>query len=149
MTATELEAYIHSHIPLSRAMGLRVGTADPNRIELFAPLAPNVNHRGSVFGGSLSAIAMLAGWGMCRFHADGMDPMPNLVIASSEMEFSKVATGDFAAICEPEPGAMEDFLDRLERKGRARIDLVTVMRVDSDEVARMKGVYAAINRSRS
>ena len=140
---------MHEHIPLSRAMGLEVLEAGSYRVALRAPLAPNVNHRGSVFGGSLSAVAMLAGWGLCRVNVDGADPMPNLVIASSQMDFVHVATGDFTAVCEADPTDIEAFKEKLERRGRARIDLGTVLHVDGTEVATMRGVYAAISRSRS
>ena len=48
----EVEQYLHRHIPLSAAMGIRVRLATPHRVELWAPLAPNINHQSTVFGGS-------------------------------------------------------------------------------------------------
>src|SRR5262245_21829556 len=60
--ALEVERYLHQNIPLSAAMGVRVGSATPHRVELAAPLAPNINHQSTVFGGSASALAMLSAW---------------------------------------------------------------------------------------
>ena len=55
----EIEQYLHRYIPLAIAMGVRVKDATPARVELTAPLAPNVNHHDSVFGGSAAAVATL------------------------------------------------------------------------------------------
>ena len=38
-------------------MGVRVVSAAFDRVELSAPLAPNINHRDTLFGGSAAAIA--------------------------------------------------------------------------------------------
>ncbi len=62
MDARELERYLQDRIPLSRAMAVEVRTASPAGVTLFAPLAPNINHRDTVFGGSASALAILAAW---------------------------------------------------------------------------------------
>src|SRR5581483_6434170 len=58
----EIEQYLHRHIPLSAAMGVRVRAASPERVELAAPLAPNINHHETLFGGSGAAIATLSAW---------------------------------------------------------------------------------------
>lgn len=64
MKRCDLEQYLHEHIPLSRAMGVEVQEADWNGVTLRAPLAPNNNHRETVFGGSASAVAILAAWAL-------------------------------------------------------------------------------------
>ena len=43
-------------------MGVEVIEAAWNGVTLRAPLAPNINHRETVFGGSASAVAILAAW---------------------------------------------------------------------------------------
>jgi thioesterase domain-containing protein len=60
----ELAQYLHEHIPLSRAMGVEVVEATWDGVSLRAPLAPNINHRETVFGGSASAVAILAAWAL-------------------------------------------------------------------------------------
>jgi thioesterase domain-containing protein len=60
MDRIEVERYLHAHIPLSRAMAVEVQAATPVCVRLCAPLAPNINHRETVFGGSASAVAILA-----------------------------------------------------------------------------------------
>jgi thioesterase domain-containing protein len=62
MNAHDLQAYLHERIPLSRAMEVAVREAGSDGVVLYAPLAPNINHRDTVFGGSASAVAILAAW---------------------------------------------------------------------------------------
>ncbi|MEL7244006.1 MAG: YiiD C-terminal domain-containing protein, partial [Cyanobacteria bacterium J06573_2] len=61
-STSEVESYLHEHIPLSKSMEVKVKQVDENGITLTAPLTPNINHRSTVFGGSVSALAILAGW---------------------------------------------------------------------------------------
>ena len=60
MAPAELEKFLHAKIPLTAAMGIRVIQTGPHRLILEAPLAPNVNHLGSVFGGALHTLPTLA-----------------------------------------------------------------------------------------
>ena len=62
MTPAALETYLHDHIPLSRAMAVRVVTSAPGHVELAAPLEPNINVHGTAFGGSVSTLGVLAAW---------------------------------------------------------------------------------------
>ena len=63
--ANAVERYLHRHIPLTAAMGVRVAAVTLQRAELRAPLAPNINHRETVFGGSAAAY-MEIGRASCR-----------------------------------------------------------------------------------
>jgi thioesterase domain-containing protein len=119
-----LEQYLHEHIPISRAMGAQVETADQAGVRLIAPLAPNINHRETVFGGSLSALGILAGWTLIHARLRAVNFKGRLVIQRSATDFLKPAGGAFAAFC-PSPAAAEwaQFVRALHRKGRARITL--------------------------
>ena len=46
---------------------VQVTAFDDSSIRLRAPLAANINHRDTVFGGSLSSIGILAGWSIIHF----------------------------------------------------------------------------------
>src|SRR4051812_8071949 len=88
MTASELEDYLHSHIPLSAAMQVAVDTVDVHGVVLRAPLAPNINHRDTVFGGSASAVAILAAWSLLhtRMRQEGI--AARLVIQANTMDYA-------------------------------------------------------------
>ena len=48
-----LESVLHQDIPLTRDMGLKVLDWQQQRLRLQLPLDANVNHKSTMFGGSL------------------------------------------------------------------------------------------------
>ncbi|MEP6472510.1 MAG: YiiD C-terminal domain-containing protein, partial [Gemmatimonadota bacterium] len=62
MSDSRLSTLLATEIPLAGRLGVTVvGTRD-GALVLSAPLAFNRNHEGTAFGGSLNAVATLAGW---------------------------------------------------------------------------------------
>src|ERR1043166_4799497 len=57
----EAENFLHEKIPITRAMGIRV-ISSGNEFAIEAPVALNFNHLGTGFGGSINAVATLAGY---------------------------------------------------------------------------------------
>jgi thioesterase domain-containing protein len=143
--AREVEQYLHRHIPLTAAMGVQVAVVSLERAELRAPIAPNINHRDTVFGGSAAALAILASWTVLhvRCAAAGVDA--RLVIQRHEMTYEEPIDGDFAAICEltDEP-AWQRFLAMLQRRGRARIGLTARLIHASRVAATSRGEFVAL-----
>ena len=146
MAPSELERYLHEHIPLSRAMAVEVVSADPDGVLLRAPLAPNINHRDTVFGGSASALSILAAWSLLhqRLRAEGLDS--RLVIQRNTMEYEQPIAGAFlarSALLEPQQ--WPQFTRMLARKGKARIAVVSVLS-DEDGVpaGRLVGEFVAL-----
>ncbi|HEY5553143.1 MAG TPA: YiiD C-terminal domain-containing protein [Opitutaceae bacterium] len=145
-TAKELTDYLHTHIPLSRAMKTEVVSCDTASAVLSAPLAPNINHRNTVFGGSASALALLAGWTLlhARLVAEGRHA--RLVIQEHSMHFRRPLEAAFTARCEmPGGGAWERFLGGLDRKGSGRITLKVVLRCGDTDAAFFEGEYVALD----
>ena len=124
MNQQALLDYLYAHIPLSRAMGVTVQSLDAGSVTLAAPLAPNINHRGTAFGGSISTLATLAAWSLLRVSTDGLDPLPRLVIRRNTVDYDKPVEGDFTATAHaPDAETWQRFLDTLQQRGRARIEL--------------------------
>ncbi len=65
---SSLKEYLYNHIPLTRAMEVKVDSISDTALTLSAPIAPNINHRETVFGGSASALCILSAWSLihCR-----------------------------------------------------------------------------------
>src|SRR3569833_1205949 len=123
-TTTEVEAYLHSNIPLSAAMGVQVRVATPEHVLLFAPLAPNINHHQTVFGGSGVVLATLSAWTLLHLRLTHERLGANLVIQRSAMEYERPIPGDFEAACAfTVETACQKFRSTLERRGRARMTL--------------------------
>jgi thioesterase domain-containing protein len=122
MSPIELERYLHEHIPLTRAMAVAVLVAGEEAVLLRAPLAPNINHRETVFGGSASALALLAGWSLLHVRLSALGLEHRLVIQRNTMDYQRPIAGDFtarAALAQPQ--RWPQFLDTLTRRGRARV----------------------------
>jgi len=140
-----LERYLHRHIPISLPLGAEVREASAQRVRLRAPLAPNLNHRQTAFGGSLSALAILAGWAWLHLRLREHGHTGRIVIMRSSMEFLAPAEGDFEATCAaPAPERWERFVRTLDQRGRARLELDVALAVGGRPVATFRGHYVAL-----
>lgn len=130
-------------------MGVRVVEATADRVTLAAPLAPNINHRDTVFGGSASAVAMLAAWSLLHLRLAGEKIDGRIVIHKSAMRFERPILGDFTATTAAiDPSTWRDFLAVLGQRSRARIKLVSTLQCNDEEVAELEGDFVASHRVR-
>src|ERR1700734_2565761 len=83
---TRVQRYLYQYIPLSAAMGVQVRAATLGHVKLAAPLAPNVNHTETVFGGSAAALATLSAWTLLHLRLEAARSDARLVIQRSRME---------------------------------------------------------------
>jgi|SRR3569833_283522 len=144
-TTTEVEAYLHSNIPLSAAMGVQVKIATPERVLLFAPLEPNINHHQTVFGGSGVVLATLSAWTLLHMRLTHDHFAAQLVIQRSAMEYERPITGDFEAECRfSDDPAWQKFRTMLERRGRARMTLNARLLHASNEMGSFVGDFVAL-----
>ncbi len=142
----DLEQYLHDHIPISRAMEAAVVELSADHVTLAAPLAPNLNHRGTVFGGSASSLAILSAWALVhtRLRAEGLSC--RLVIQRNSMAYLKPIDGTFTATSElAAPEAWPAFLRMLRRKGRARIAVASVLTFGGQPAGRFEGDFVALD----
>ncbi len=145
MTPLELQQYLHEHIPLSHAMGVSVMSVDTDSVTLHAPLAPNINHFDTVFGGSASAVAILAAWSLLhvRLRAEGFQA--RLVIQRNTMAYEHPIHGDFTARATlVSPERWTTFTRMLSRKGKARAEVTSVLEFDGQIVGRLTGEFVAM-----
>lgn len=145
MQPDELERYLHQRIPLSEAMGVRVAEADGHSVTLRAPLVPNINHSQTVFGGSASAVAMLAAWSLLHTRLTAAGIGARVVIRRNTMEYDAPIAGDFEARASiGEAGDWETFVTTLRRRGKARLQACAVLRQDGRAVAKFSGEFVAL-----
>ena len=142
--ASDLQAYLHTHIPLSAAMQVSVVSVSPEAVTLAAPLVPNINHRSTAFGGSVSTLAILSAWSLVnlRLRAEGL--RSRLVIQSNCMDYDAPIEADFTATATlVDDTAWPLFLKMLQRKGRARIVVQSVVRCGESIGGRFEGEFVA------
>jgi thioesterase domain-containing protein len=125
LDSRHLESILHHDIPLTRDMGLKVLDWHDQQLRLHLPLEANVNHKSTMFGGSLYCAAVLAGWGWLhlRLREEGIED-GHIVIQEGQISYPLPVTMDAIAICQA-PGAAEwkKFLAMYRRYGRARLTL--------------------------
>jgi thioesterase domain-containing protein len=140
-----VQRYLYRYIPLSAAMGVQVRTASIEHVKLAAPLAPNVNHTETVFGGSAAALATLSAWTLLHLRLEEAGLDARLVIQRSRMEYEKPIPGDFEAVCDFEDAsAWERFRTTLARRGRARLTLAAHLVHSIERVASFEGDFVAL-----
>ncbi len=143
-SAADLQAYLHAHIPLSAAMQVAVVSATSDAVTLAAPLAPNINHRSTAFGGSVSTLAILSAWSLVHLRLKGEGLHTRLVIQSNRMDYDAPIESDFTATATlADVSAWPLFLKMLQRKGRARIVVQSVVRCGEAVGGRFEGEFVA------
>ncbi|MBJ9978244.1 YiiD C-terminal domain-containing protein [Pseudomonas sp. S75] len=124
-----LQDILHRDIPLTAHMGLEALDWQAQRLRLHVPLAPNVNHKNTMFGGSLYCAAVLVGWGWLhlRLRELGIDD-GHIVIQEGQVGYPLPVTGAAIASCSAPPEEdWERFIKLYHRRGRARLTLHTTV----------------------
>ena len=133
-----LQSVLHQDIPLTRDMGVEVISWQDHQLRLHLPLAQNINHKSTLFGGSLYCGAVLAGWGWLylRLKEAGIDD-GHIVIQDGQIQYPLPVKRDGVAICDaPDEASWDKFLKMYQRRGLARLALKTrIVAEDSDEPA--------------
>src|SRR5262245_4726479 len=102
-------------------MGVQVIHISNEKSILRAPFSPNINHKKTVFGGSLHALATLSCW--CFLHAN-IEIAAEIVITNSQVDYLAPVVSDFQAQClMPAAETWNRFCHTLHLKGKARIQL--------------------------
>lgn len=145
MNLSEITSYIHEHIPLTSHLGATVESYDGKTVLISAPLIPNLNHRNTAFGGSISALGILSGWTLLFLKLKETGIRNRLVIQKSSFDFKDPIDGDFRATCTlPDQEKWEKFIKTLSRHGRARITVRSKIEDSSGIGGTHVGVYVAI-----
>jgi thioesterase domain-containing protein len=131
-------------IPQAALMGVEIRRLDDAGLELAAPLAPNRNHMGSAFGGSLQSIATLAGWGVTLLAA-GEPGARHVVIRNAQMRFRAPVEGELVAwAAMPAPAATAAFRAGIAGRGHARLTVpVEIRGPDGRAAAGFVGEFVA------
>jgi thioesterase domain-containing protein len=126
-------------------MELKVIMASPDRVQLSAPLAPNINHRETAFGGSVSALAILSAWTLLYIRLEVERLATRLVIQSNTMRYDAPVTGTFFADAAlRDPAQWSRFLQTMRRRGRARITVASAVSCNGTKAGEFEGEFVAL-----
>lgn len=117
-----LQTRICAEFALAAHIGIVVESADDSGLVLRAPLLPNANDKGTAFGGSLFALAVLAGWSWLARYLAKHSIAAEAVIQESNIRYLAPVNGAFrATLAAPAAAEIEKFRKMLRRAARARI----------------------------
>lgn len=140
--------FFHRKIPLTRSMGVRVVSDDATGFAVEAPVSLNHNHLHTAFGGSINAIATLAGYGFLWFELRAEDV--ELVVAESSIRFIAPIRETIRAVCRSvETELLAQFKADLAVNGKARTRLHVRVEENGALAADFSGAFVALRKTRS
>ena len=143
-----LRSYLAARIAPARALEVRLEALDP--LTISAPLAPNLNDKGTGFAGSLFSVAALAGWALVMRWCAADSVGAEVVLQSSTARFLAPARADFRALAHEPPPAQRDKLRRmLARSGRGRTEISVDVKCHEALVMTFSGAYAVVASTRA
>lgn len=122
-TPAELTAYVRSVIPIIDAMGLEIVEAGRNEVAARLPFAPNKNHFGASYAGSLFTVAEVLGgiFASTSMTLEGAVPLVKRV----EIDFRRPATTDVVSRTRLEDDEIARVLAETAERGKSDFQLQT------------------------
>lgn len=134
-------ALVHQLIPIAAAMGIEVlAPASPGAAAVRLPLAPNRNHMGTAYAGSLFTAAELLG-GLVAL-SDLAVPGTVPLLRGMDISYLAPASGDVVAQVQLEADEAQRIIAEATETGRSNFELAAeVALADGTVVARTLGRY--------
>ncbi len=122
--AEALGAVLRDAMPVAGRLGVEVVDYRDGRLTLRAPLALNLNDKGTAFAGSLAMVATLAGWSLVWLLLRERGIAGDIVLQDSSVKYLRPVTSDFAAeASHPDDDTLRALYRTIERRGKGRLKL--------------------------
>ena len=139
-----LQNRLYRDIPISKQMRIKVVKANTHQVVVSVPLAPNVNHQATVFGGTLASALLLSGWCLAEVRLGEWGLKGHIVVMKTEIDYLRPVAADFLAVCTLDDETVwENFRKDLENRKKARIWIEGSVSTEDGVAVKMKGLYAA------
>lgn len=125
----QVTALVHAAIPVTAHLGLQVLELRPGYVRLKMPFEPNRNHLGTMYAGSLVALAEIPG-GLIPMSMPDLAVLP--IATGLQVQFVHAAHGDAFLTVEMDPERLRELAAGAHRDGKAEFDLETRV-VDADD----------------
>lgn len=142
---TDFLTWLKPRIPLLEHLGIDSLNWDGQTLEIPTPLAPNVNDKGTGFGGSQAAIATVAGWCLTTLCLKERGLQCDVVIADSHLKYLKPVTADFMTrVTLAEVADADALAARVAKRSKGKLELAVEVVCGDQVCMRLEGVYVAI-----
>lgn len=103
MFTPQTEAFIeriHQDIPLTQAMGWQIESIQNDRLIATAPLLPNINDKGTFFGGASAALMTISAWSLIKYNLEQRSVQNDVVIHKSKNKWLRPQTDEIKICCQ-------------------------------------------------
>lgn len=143
MDKQEFEEFLHSKIPITKAMGITVIEFTKSRVKLSAQIEPNINDKLTAFGGSINALMTICGWAMTFINIKDVDNDVQIVIHKSNITYMAPINEDFIAECSVEHNESVEFIENYKKYNKARLNLKVFCGKKERIFVKYEGEYVA------
>lgn len=142
----KFQDFLYQSIPLTKNMGLEFIEYNGNALQIKAPLSNNINDKGSVFGGSSSALMIIAGWSLININCDENEIDSDIVIHKNETIWQKALYSDLYIQVEfKREYNFESIKTIIDKKRHQKIDCQIYLKdKDGDVFSTMTAKYVII-----
>ena len=132
-------------MPPVQALQVRITGCEGGRLRLQAPLAANVNDKGTAFGGSLVSLMTLAGWALATRRLGEAGFKADVYVADSQVRYLAPLLSGLEAEAWLEEGDWEAFVATYRQRGRARCRIAARVRLpDGGDATVFSGRFVAL-----
>lgn len=144
MSQIDLLNFLHEQIPLTKSLGLSIVSIDARGALIRAPLAPNLNHLGGAFGGSLATMMILSGYIWLYDALLKSNHHAHVILFREESEYLLPVKTDIEVLAlAPSVTSWKKFEESFVRKGTGRLVLHSEIRLSEGTAARFRGEFVA------
>ena len=124
-------------------MGVRVVADEERSFVVEAPVALNYNHLHTAFGGSINAVATLAGYGLLWMEL--REDAAHLIVAQSSIRFLRPVRVTIRAVCaRPDAQELAAFVTEVRMTGKAKMTLQVTVEENGIAAAAFEATFVAL-----
>jgi thioesterase domain-containing protein len=138
---SKVQQALYKHIPLAKHLGIKIEKFTGNDFSILAPLEPNLNDKGTAFGGSLYSIAVLCGWGFLQLKCSDAKLKVETVIHKAQVKYMLPVNGEFTAKTSLSESEWSHILPILQKGQKIRIPLSVDIFCEGEKVLSFIGKY--------
>tara|TARA_R110002020_G_scaffold167191_1_gene355410 strand:- start:37 stop:507 length:471 start_codon:yes stop_codon:yes gene_type:complete len=140
------QQWLGDAIPMVSALGISEMTRQGDSLIWQLALEPNLNDKGTGFGGALTAQTTLQGWCWVTLWLRERGIARDVVVAEASQRFLAPVTSDYRLICTPAvPEGPTQLANKLAERGKGRIALTQQLYCGETLCLEASGSYAVLS----
>lgn len=139
------QQWLSDAIPMVSALGISKMTRQGDALTWQLAIVPNLNDKGTGFGGALTAQTTLQGWCWITLWLRERGLARDVVVAEASQRFLAPVTGNYRLVCTPtEPAGPAQLANKLAERGKGRIALTQKLYCGETLCLEASGSYAVL-----